>query len=161
MIVMNVPGYSDSHRSTLFSASCRSFQAPSPIDSSLVPVGDDDWKKEIVDENLERMSACQAWRSEAEKPLTLDERILLQIPNTLELRSDEERSDRVEELSLVIRQGPVAHSITECADEEGNERQHESGVTADPISDCMRLEWALIEQPQATQRNGLGLAACP
>jgi hypothetical protein len=52
--VMKLPGNSASHLSTLFSASCRSFQAPSPIVSSVLPVGEDDWKKESDDENFDR-----------------------------------------------------------------------------------------------------------
>lgn len=56
VIVINVPGYSDSHLSTLFSASSRSFQAFSPIAPSCPAGLDEEEKKDKDDLNLDRIS---------------------------------------------------------------------------------------------------------
>lgn len=61
VIVINVPGYSVNHLSTLLSASKRSFHAPSPISTSALPVLDDDEKKDNEEVNFDRISDCSAF----------------------------------------------------------------------------------------------------
>lgn len=149
VMVMNVLGYSANHLSTFFSASTRSFQASFPIASSDLPAAAEaECRKpnEVGRTNFCRKSSRNQLSLLVQSfSFTLGDGVLLEIPDTFNLRSDKEGSYRIEELSSALFH-LLTHRIAKCPDEERHHRQGYSRMCGYPVPDSVRLQRTLVVQ---------------